>query len=156
MMSFWRFSFLYFFIFFIFPLFGVLCWGHSWCWNGVYQPNQINQQLVPNSRSSEFEVLPSSRSALNIYKNRNIFIYIYIYTRRKDGAKAPSLLDHLGHFDTKAWILEPGSLNLDFGTWNIECGCSSSRNMKNGPGTWTIDPGESLGALWYWSLYFRT
>ena len=23
------------------------------------------------------------------------YIYIYIYTRRKDGAKAPSLLDHL-------------------------------------------------------------
>ena len=42
-------------------------------------------------------------------------LYIYIYTRRKDGAKAPSLLDHLGHFDTKAWILEPGTWNLDFG-----------------------------------------
>ena len=33
-------------------------------------------------------------------------IYIYIYTRRKDGAKAPSLLDHLElrfpTFDAKA------------------------------------------------------
>ena len=33
-----------------------------------------------------------------------LYIYIYIYTRRKDGAKAPSLLDHFGHFDAKAQI----------------------------------------------------
>ena len=51
-----------------------------------------------------------------------------MYTRRKDGAKAPSLLDHLGHFDAKAWNLEPGTWNLDFGTWNL-------RNLK----TWSLD-----------------
>ena len=31
-----------------------------------------------------------------------ICIYVYKYTRRKDGAKAPSLLDLFGHFGAKA------------------------------------------------------
>ena len=37
---------------------------------------------------------------------RLVYVYIYIYTRRKDEAKAPSLLDHLElrfpTFDAKA------------------------------------------------------
>ena len=44
-----------------------------------------------------------------------IYIYIYrytMYTMRKDGAKAPSLLDHFGHsdvpiFDAKAQVFDP-------------------------------------------------
>ena len=44
---------------------------------------------------------------------------MYIYTRRKDGAKAPSLLDHLGHFDAKAWNLELGTWTSGPGTWNV-------------------------------------
>ena len=31
-----------------------------------------------------------------------VFLGTSRYTRRKDGAKAPSLLDHLGHFGPKA------------------------------------------------------
>ena len=39
-------------------------------------------------------------------------IYIYIYTRRKDAAQAPSLLDPFGHFDVptfdaKAQVFDP-------------------------------------------------
>ena len=41
-----------------------------------------------------------------------MYIYIYVYTRRKDGAKTPSLLDHFGHFDVpvldaKAHVFDP-------------------------------------------------
>ena len=44
-----------------------------------------------------------------------IIIYIYIYTRRKDGAKAPSLLDHLEllfpPFDAK--VMDPRNPTTD-------------------------------------------
>ena len=46
----------------------------------------------------------------------SVYIYIYIYTRRKDGAKAPSLLDHLElrfpTFDAKAMDLQRRSQML--------------------------------------------
>ena len=40
------------------------------------------------------------------------YAYIYIYTRRKDGAKVPSLVDHFGSFDVpifdaKAQVFDP-------------------------------------------------
>ena len=43
------------------------------------------------------------KSSINPIKGRSIWGgWAYIYTRRKDGAKAPSLLDHFGHSDAKA------------------------------------------------------
>ena len=45
-----------------------------------------------------------------------LYIYIYIYTRRKNGAEAPSLLDHLElrfpTFDAKAMNLQRRSQML--------------------------------------------
>ena len=48
---------------------------------------------------------------------QNLSVYIYIYTRRKDGAKAPSLLDHVGYvdvpiFDAEAQVFDPRALIL--------------------------------------------
>ena len=41
-----------------------------------------------------------------------MYIYIYIYTRRKDEAKASSLLDHFGHFDAPALRCQSSGLRI--------------------------------------------